>query len=678
MSVDDVRIAVDGTRVELACGLLSRSWLLEPSGLRTQQLAVGGTELPLSRDVVTPECLYDGLLSVPRRGDGPYPPLTLHGSDVTECSPDVFEGERLQLRLTWTEPLQGIDITRVWTAYPGTSACVCYAEIRSESVPQALDTWKDAFDNVVETIPLALAGRRVTVVRFLARTDYHNDYVARQQHTVESGSEPVELQGSLLFLEPKDGGPGLFVLHEAPPDDEKRPECPATFRVGPDGVQVLGWGVLPHEISPDRSRRSYSVALGVYNGRGHARHAALRRYLKTRFPLHANEQAVVANPWGDGHCYERFNEPYLLEEIQAAAEMGATHYQIDDGWQAGGILSDLTCNNAPRPPDYWDIDPVKFPRGFDSLHKRAQEAGVKLALWFAPDVARGYRNWDDDREVLLELHRRYDIGLFKIDGLRIYTKDAEEAVVQLLEGVVTGSDGKARLNLDVTNGLRLGYFTSQRYGTIFVENRYVVGKPGPQRTYYPWRVLRNLWQLSWFVPPEKLQFEFANLAEAAANLDIVWDKDSALAPTNCSWEYISGVTLFASPLCWLQPSRVPADVRPVVKRVMALHGKIAPELRTGHTFPVGAEPSGHTWTGFVSYQPDAPQQGLLLVYREDHPSDRHRLALPQELFAPGTRLCLKCVSHPDSDAVVDVEADSSVQISIPSPNSFRLYRYDLR
>jgi hypothetical protein len=141
-----------------------------------------------------------------------------------------------------------------------------------------------------------------------------------------------------------------------------------------------------------------------------------------RFPLHPTEQAVVANPWGDGRCYERFSEAFLLDELRGAAAVGATHYQIDDGWQAGGILADLTLNNKARPRSYWDIDAEKFPQGFKPLMERVRECGVQLALWFGPDMPRQYRNWEEERDLLLEMYRQYNIRLVKIDGVRLFTK----------------------------------------------------------------------------------------------------------------------------------------------------------------------------------------------------------------------------------------------------------------
>jgi len=61
------------------------------------------------------------------------------------------------------------------------------------------------------------------------------------------------------------------------------------------------------------------------------------------------------------------------------------------------------------------------------------------------------------------------------------------------------------LDFDITAGQRGGYFCFNKYGNIFLENRYT-----NWGNYYPYRTLRNLWMLSEYVPVERLQVEFLN------------------------------------------------------------------------------------------------------------------------------------------------------------------------
>ena len=664
----DTSIRFQDNALLFNAGLLERECAVVPEGLATTSLRLAGQPLEIVERAL-PECIYDGLLTVPRRRDGIIPPLDFQGACIEERASTSFENAHAHASLRWTEWRQHLQLVRCWTVYPGIDAMVTHAEIASESLPQTLDEFDHDFHNVVEALPIALVGWKVTAVSFFGRTDYHNTYTSEEEHLIGEDTD-LELTGSLLFLAAPDGQNGLFILHEAPPENERRPECSHTFHINARGVEAIGWGIGANEILPDRLRRSYSVAVGAYTGGENGRMIALRTYLKARFPIHENDLSIVVNPWGDGKCYEHFSEAFLLEELTATGEIGATHYQIDDGWQAGGMLAELTCNNAARPREYWDIDPVKFPNGFEPLVERARQAGVGLALWFAPDVARGYRNWEEERDILLDMHRRYGIELVKIDGIRLYSKDAEENLIRLLTSVSEGSEGRMRFNLDVTNGLRLGHFTNQRFGTIFVENRYLIRKTDAQRVYYPWRVLKNLWEIARYVPPERVQFEFANLILGAKNTEIPWDPTSLLTPHNCSWEYVAAVPLMAGPLCWLEPSSLPADTKAAIRKVLDLHRAIAPELGRGCTLPIGQRPDGHSWTGFHCFDPQTPESGLLAVYREDADSADSTFDLAN---LPAGELTFTCLSHPA--AQLPERTSNGLRFQIESRNAFRLYRY---
>lgn len=51
--------------------------------------------------------------------------------------------------------------------------------------------------------------------------------------------------------------------------------------------------------------------------------------------------------------------------------------------------------------------------------------------------------------------------------------------------------------MDLTNGRRVGYHWFTEYGNIFLENRYT-----DWGNYYPYKTMRNLWQLSRYTAPE--------------------------------------------------------------------------------------------------------------------------------------------------------------------------------
>ena len=105
---------------------------------------------------------------------------------------------------------------------------------------------------------------------------------------------------------------------------------------------------------------------------------------------------------------------------------------LDDGPYTAGVGRLI--------PDHWgtmDSDEFKeqFPRGFDSIYKKAESFGCRLGIWMGPD---GFGSTPDEekarRDALVKLCREYRFKLFKIDavagGLRPEKQDAFIKTIQ--------------------------------------------------------------------------------------------------------------------------------------------------------------------------------------------------------------------------------------------------------
>lgn len=293
--------------------------------------------------------------------------------------------------------------------------------------------------------------------------------------------------------------------------------------------------------------KAYSVVMGCYSGGELEQLKALRSYQKNmRKLLPARDEMIMMNTWGDRSQDSKVNEKFSLIEVEKAAQIGATHFQIDDGWQIGkspnSALAKGSFKNIWDNPDYWKPDPVKYPRGLAPIVKRGNELGVETCLWFNPSVQNDYADWEKDAKAMIDLYKEYGIRTFKIDGLSIPTKESEINLRKLFDKVLEETNNEVVFNLDATAGRRAGYHTFNEYGNIFLENRYT-----DWGNYYPYQTLRNLWQLSKYVPAEKLQIEFLNKWR---NLD-KYPKDP-FAPSNYSFEYLFATTMAGQPLAWFE------------------------------------------------------------------------------------------------------------------------------
>lgn len=79
-----------------------------------------------------------------------------------------------------------------------------------------------------------------------------------------------------------------------------------------------------------------------------------------------------------------------MKELERAARLGITHFQIDDGWQIGkspnSAVARGSFKNIWNNKDYWKPDPQKYPRGLHPIVKRGKELGIEIGLWFNPSI----------------------------------------------------------------------------------------------------------------------------------------------------------------------------------------------------------------------------------------------------------------------------------------------------
>lgn len=110
--------------------------------------------------------------------------------------------------------------------------------------------------------------------------------------------------------------------------------------------------------------------------------------------------------------------------MELAAKLGVTHFQIDDGWQAGRSANSAyggSFKNIWDNPDYWTPDPDRFPNGLAPIVKRGKELGIEVCLWFNPSIQHDYADWQKDADALIALYEKYGIRTFKIDGTFLIT-----------------------------------------------------------------------------------------------------------------------------------------------------------------------------------------------------------------------------------------------------------------
>ena len=515
---------------------------------------------------------------------------------------------------------------------------------------------------VVERWRLDRQHTQLELTRFYDRTDRRNNLV--QTESLVPYRAATAHVGNLLVGHCVLTGRAFFLLKEAPCSDVQLAWPEADFTISVNELTMLGLGVDPSQVKPDEWTRCYGFVSGVAPGSTDDALVALRQYQQARRTwLDERDCMVMANTWGDRSQDARVSEEFTCDELRAGRRLGISHFQIDDGWQTGRSGASAVAQGSLEGiwdrSGYWDVWTERFPNGLEPVVKLGREVGIDVGLWFNPSRDDSYAHWADDAETLLRLNREYGVRVFKIDGVDIPDRAADTNLRRMFDTVLEATGDEVTFNLDVTSGRRFGYHYFNEYGTIFLENRY-----SDHHSYYPHWTLRNLWQLSSYVPPRLLQIECLNRWR---NADQYVEGDP-LAPQRVPFEYCFAVTMAAQPLCWFEVSSLPEkafELAPVV----ATYREHQTRLHRAVTLPIGEEPSGASWTGF---QADLGDEGYLLVYREVNDRPTARLTLRG---LAGRRLsCTRILGAGHAfDSTVD--ADGRLEFALPEPLSYGLWAY---
>lgn len=662
-AVGDCKIELKQDTLTIENSQIKRSWLWNNGNLITCKLEDKG----------------NGLAWQLRNNQ---PDLSLPGEEK-EGSEACIRIEEVPASLQYTHHLRAtveykagnLQVRKILKIYPDCPAIACELYLKG----QASQKWIKALDNPADlqniekltqnsqggNVPvmeqLMLEGKhwQLEAVEFFDVTDRFNTLV-RPIHALSY--RDCLYRGNLLFAENTEKEAGFFMLKEAPTSNVQLYYPGGDYLVSEGTFRMVGLGVDSADIKTDEWTKAYSYVTGTFRSSEKQKRMALRNYqMRIRPFLEDRDEMVMLNTWGDRGQDTRVNEAFCLKELELAAKLGVTHFQIDDGWQAGRSANSAyggSFKNIWDNPDYWTPDPDRFPNGLAPIVKRGKELGIEVCLWFNPSIQHDYADWQKDADALIALYEKYGIRTFKIDGTFFDNKLAESRLRSLYNRVMEATGWKAVLNLDATAGRRGGYFFFNEYGNIFLENRYT-----DWGNYYPYWSLRNLWMLSRYVAPQSLQIEFLNKWRNKEKY--AGDK---FAPSTYSFDYLFAITMAAQPLAWFEASNLPDEAFPT-GGVIQKYKTVQHDFHTGYVFPVGDEPSGKSWCGFQSVK---DRKGYFLLFRESNEEESFDM---DTFFEPGEQVEFIPVLGAGKAFRSIAGKDGRIRFSLSEPNSYVLYSY---
>ncbi len=666
IALDDARIVFDGADVVLANSRIVRRMAWNGGAMATVWLGLGEGPAGWTMAPPAPDLAPLGTVEAPAKAS-----LALRQVEATAIRP-------AHLELTVETKGQGLDVRRTCRVFPKVPAIPCTIAYRgapralggdtanARDVIESADLARAPNGDVIDRLALPSGHWAFTATAFRAATDYHDWLVLDQPG--ELYRQPLALAANVLTLTDRFGAGQVFVIKEAPAgaDQIAYPGHDLVLQSG--DVRIEGSGIDPATLSPETWQEGHTVTIGVAPHGEAALLLARRDYMATRRTYdHTRDGMILMNTWGDRNRDAAMSEGFALAQLEAAARMGLTHLQLDDGWQAG-----LSKNSAAKDgklweewsAESWQPHPTRFPRGLGPVVARARALGMEIGLWFNPTRRDDYALWERDADILIGLHRRYGIRIFKIDGIEQPTRAAAANLAKMFAKVHGATEGQAVFNLDATAGRRPGYLDPvNAHGNLFVENRYT-----DWGNYYPYRSLRNLWMLAAHVPPQFLQIEFLNTARNPGR----YPPGDPLAPARTGQDYAFAVTMMAQPLAWLEATGMPegAFADPDLIRTYRAH---AARIHAGHILPIGEQPDGTAWTGFQSIALDR-RSGYLLVLRE---ANARGEAMVRTLLPPSSRVALTAIAGQGRSHEAVVTADGMLRLNLPQSHQFALYAYRL-
>ncbi len=457
---------------------------------------------------------------------------------------------------------------------------------------------------------LGCASKHVTLkaVTFFDRTDYTDYLIEEKEIPLYSRNRYFGCDGHLFVLKDNVSEEECMIVKNAPCSiahynailcDKKQ----ADFCCQPiSNIHISGSGIDMNALTEEFTY-SYPVAIGVCGGK--ERTKLFRQYYEKDYRIKC--PYIMSNTWGDRNHDKYICEEFILKEIDEAAKLGIDVVQIDDGWQkgitAGSVLVAGGCwNGGFRACDseFWSIHPTKFPNGFDRIMEVAKKKQISIGLWFSPDNYNDYESWELDSEVMLSFYRQYGIRYFKLDGILVANRTCEKNIVSMLTKVQEKSQGNIVFNMDITNGMRFGYLLHRQFGDLFVENRYT-----DLGNYYPHNTLRNLWELSRYIPAQRLQMELLNNCRNSDKYNDI------LAPAEYDIDYLFATVMVSNPLMWMEMTGLTGESSSRLEQIIAVYKKYRDDFV--EIVPILDKPSGFSLTGFHIL---GRKQNYVLLFRE--------------------------------------------------------------
>ncbi|MCG8450404.1 MAG: hypothetical protein MI725_12615, partial [Pirellulales bacterium] len=361
------------------------------------------------------------------------------------------------------------------------------------------------------------------------------------------------------------------------------------FEVSANQVAVTGAGIAASDIAKNQWRQAYATWIILAKSDNAHIQQAIKRFDRFRFPFDWKKDWYIgANNWGSAENAKlgqiSSQEPSILQEIEAAAEIGIELVQIDDGWQQGRTSK---------------LDPESYPQGWSNVLSLAKANNIRLGLW---------QGWVQNVSISGLIHE-LNAGEFhavKLDFYNTSTFNNLQKLRDIARQIHCKVEHPITINWDTTGtqSKDQGFFYGREYGNLWPENQ---KQHQPDHTLYrPWRVLRDAWEISHYVNLDQVQLPIQNPGR-----NFEEPSDASLH----SHSYCTAIALMGSPNFFQELKYQTPEAKQEIREILDSYKKVRPQMAQGIVYPIGSRPDNSSWTGFQNYDEDTGRS-YLLVFRE--------------------------------------------------------------
>ncbi len=661
----DVRAAWDGRQLSVQAGMLERVWRVSPLGLSTTVLRDVQSGVTWNKDGGA--ALVDWSIFALAEGDTPG---TLVEAEVSSAVVDRFTSPHVLATLLFRYAYldSHVDVRWRMMAYPGTSGIRTQLALRMGRAFGARELPTFWCGSVAERFCADIVHTRRVAAGYYLDTQHRNfDHTPLLRQEVRDGElvgcEIHDWASLLLVEKPK---AALAVVKESHKAVNNAGMDTGEFVLTPGMICVTGLGYDGVGNNYDASRKfnvtetfidAWATWLIAYDPAApHAGATAIKRFDRARFaPQPDLDLRLKANTWGSRGSGDASRaaaeEQNVLGEIRSCADLGVDLLEIDDGWQ-----HDPRGQAHTERPIAWRPHPERFPGGWGAVRTAAAAAGVELGIWMPGNVP--------EPDMLRNLQEG-DFRTFKQDFMNFRTRQQLDEFTAKIRGLIEATGHRTRMNCDTTeNMVRLGYFYGREYGTLFLENREQPGLTGRHVVYKPHLALRDAWQLSRYVNLNQVLLTFVDKETVPAKLSDAQRHNHG---------YCFGITLMGLPLLFMETQFLSDAARSELRPLIALYRRHRRAIYDGIVTPIGDEPDGKSWAGFVSHD-EGSRHGYITLFRELHSTTPNRSI---EISAmKGADCTWQNLLEPERGGPKP-DAANGWLFSLPEPGSWAFFKYQM-